>query len=67
MENVRKIYLHDPRDVEVLSGTVSLLRACRERKIPVIQVTNQVGIGCGICGWQEFVAVEAHNANLFAA
>lgn len=40
-------YLHDPKDLRLISGSASAIRLLNERKIPVIVVTNQAGVARG--------------------
>ena len=53
-----KLYLGDPRDVRVLPGVAELISVARAFKMPVIEVTNQAGIGHGYFTWSDFLSVE---------
>jgi D-glycero-D-manno-heptose 1,7-bisphosphate phosphatase len=41
-------HLHDPRDLRIIPGAESLLRACNRGGVAVVVVTNQAGIGRGL-------------------
>lgn len=45
-------------DVAVVQGAPALIGAANRRQIPVVLVTNQAGIGRGLYGWDEFLAVQ---------
>lgn len=45
-------------DVSVLPGATALIGAANRRGIPVVLITNQAGIGRGLYGWAEFLAVQ---------
>lgn len=45
-------------DVALISGAAAVIAAANERRIPVILVTNQSGIGRGYYGWREFATVQ---------
>lgn len=53
-----KEYIRRPEDVELLPGSVSLIRAARDLAMAVVVVTNQAGIGRGYSGWPEHIQVE---------
>ena len=53
-----RLYLSDPRDVELLPGITKLIRAARVLGMPVVEVTNQAGIAHGYFTWADFVRVE---------
>jgi len=62
-----KGYIADPRQVEMLSGVPTLIRAARQAGMAIIEVTNQAGIARGYFGWREFVSVEDRTRELLAA
>ena len=45
-------------DVAVLPGAAVVIGAANRQGIPVVLVTNQAGIGRGLYGWAEFMAVQ---------
>jgi D-glycero-D-manno-heptose 1,7-bisphosphate phosphatase len=51
-------YLCRCEDVVLLPGAASLIALANRRGVPVVQVTNQSGIGRGYYGWDEFREVE---------
>jgi D-glycero-D-manno-heptose 1,7-bisphosphate phosphatase len=61
-----KEYIHDPDQVELLSGIPELIRAARSLGMAVVEITNQAGIGRGYFGWREFVQVEDRVSQVLA-
>ena len=57
-------YLHEPPKVALIPGAAALITACNGMSVPVLVVTNQSGIGRGIYGWPEFVAVQSRMNSL---
>ena len=53
-----KLYLSDPRDVELLTGIAHLIRTARTLDMAVVEITNQAGIAHGYFSWSDFVGVE---------
>ena len=51
-------YLSRPADVILIPGAAEVIALANRRAIPVIEVTNQAGIGLGYYGWEQFLAVE---------
>lgn len=51
-------YLHRVADMEIIPGAAKVITAANKRGIAVVIVTNQGGIGRGLYGWQEFLAVQ---------
>jgi D-glycero-D-manno-heptose 1,7-bisphosphate phosphatase len=51
-------HLCRPGDVRLIAGAATVIAKGNARKIPVIVVTNQSGIGRGLFGWAELIAVE---------
>jgi D-glycero-D-manno-heptose 1,7-bisphosphate phosphatase len=51
-------YLHRAEDVRLMPGIARLIRAANRAGAPVIVVTNQSGVGRGLYGWDDFVAVQ---------
>jgi D-glycero-D-manno-heptose 1,7-bisphosphate phosphatase len=52
-------YLCRIEDMEIVPGAAAAITAANRRKIPVVLVTNQAGIGRGYYGWSEFAAVQS--------
>jgi D-glycero-D-manno-heptose 1,7-bisphosphate phosphatase len=52
--NVEKNYVHRVEDFEFLDGIFDLCRAAIERKMPIVVVTNQAGIGRGYYSEAQF-------------
>ena len=61
-----KEYICRPEDVELLPGSVALIRTAREVGMAVVVVTNQAGIGRGYFGWLEHIQVENRVAEVLA-
>ena len=59
-------YLCRAADLRLIPGAASLISLANRRGIPVVEVTNQAGIGRGYYGWAEFVEVEEAVAGLLA-
>ena len=51
-------YLCKVEDVRLVPGAADVVGAANRQNIPVVLVTNQAGIGRGLYGWAEFVAVQ---------
>jgi len=51
-------YLHDPLKIKINNNISSIIKACNLIKIPVIEITNQSGIGRGIYNWNDFNQTE---------
>jgi len=50
-------YLHDPKDLVVIAGVAEAIAAINRRRVPVVVVTNQAGIGRGMYGVDAYHAV----------
>ena len=57
-------YLHDPLKIKINNNISSIIKACNLIKIPVIEITNQSGIGRGIYNWNDFNQTEIEIRNL---
>jgi histidinol-phosphate phosphatase family protein len=55
--NEEREYLHDPKDLIVIAGVAQAIAAINRRRIPVAVVTNQAGIGRGMYGVEDYLAV----------
>ena len=51
-------YLCRPGDMILIPGAAEIVSLANRRSIPVIEVTNQAGIGRGYYGWEQFLEVE---------
>lgn len=51
-------YLCRPADTILIPGAAEVIGRANRRGIPVIEVTNQAGIGLGYYGWDQFLEVE---------
>lgn len=60
-------HLRRPEDVRLIPGAAEVIARANARQIPVIVVTNQSGIGRGLFGWADLVAVENRIESELAA
>jgi D-glycero-D-manno-heptose 1,7-bisphosphate phosphatase len=60
-------YLCRTEDVAVIRGAAAIIAAANQRRVPVVLVTNQAGIGRGYYGWDAFAAVQATIFSVLAA
>ena len=60
-------YLHKPEDVRLIDGATAAIGEWNRRKIPVVIVTNQSGIGRGYYDWDAFVETQAEVDRQLAA
>jgi D-glycero-D-manno-heptose 1,7-bisphosphate phosphatase len=51
-------YLCRVEDIDIVPGAAAAIAAANRRKIPVVLITNQAGIGRGYYGWREFAVVQ---------
>jgi D-glycero-D-manno-heptose 1,7-bisphosphate phosphatase len=51
-------YLSRVEDVSIIPGAAGVIAAANKRRVPVVIVTNQAGIGRGYYGWAQFEAVQ---------
>jgi D-glycero-D-manno-heptose 1,7-bisphosphate phosphatase len=51
-------YLRRAEDVRLVAGAAEVIAEANRRRIVVVLVTNQAGIGRGIYGWPEFARVQ---------
>jgi D-glycero-D-manno-heptose 1,7-bisphosphate phosphatase len=63
---VEKHYLHDPELVELIPGALEALTRLTRAGIRLFVVTNQSGIGRGLYGEKDFLAVQERLATLLA-
>jgi len=59
-------YLSRAADLALIPGAASLIALANREGIPVVEVTNQAGIGRGYYGWNEFREVEEALARALA-
>lgn len=59
-------YLCRAADLVLIPGAVEVIASANSRAIPVVQVTNQAGIGRGFYGWEAFLEVEQALARKLA-
>lgn len=59
-------YLCRPADLRLIPGAAELIALANRRGIPVVEVTNQAGIGRGYYTWEEFIEVENALAQFLA-
>jgi D-glycero-D-manno-heptose 1,7-bisphosphate phosphatase len=52
-------YLCRPADMILIPGVAEIIGLANRQGIPIIEVTNQAGIGRGYYGWEQFLEVEA--------
>jgi D-glycero-D-manno-heptose 1,7-bisphosphate phosphatase len=57
-------YLHKPNNVRLNQNIGSLINACNLINIPVIEITNQSGIGRGYYNWNDFIKTEQEIRNI---
>lgn len=51
-------YLYRVEDIVMIPGAAEVIAAANKRRVPVVMVTNQAGIGRGYYGWTEFKSVQ---------
>jgi D-glycero-D-manno-heptose 1,7-bisphosphate phosphatase len=59
-------YLRRVEDIAIIPGTAEVISAANLRRVPVVMVTNQSGIGRGYYGWTEFKSVQDAIVSLLA-
>ncbi len=52
-------YLHQAEKAKLIPGAAETIKLARARGLHVVVVTNHSGIGRGLYGWPEFIAVQA--------
>lgn len=57
-------YLSSIAGLKLIPGAACLIALANRRGIPVVEVTNQAGIGRGYYGWREFAELEAALADV---
>jgi len=51
-------YLHEPKNVKLNKNIGHIINACNKINVPVIEITNQSGIGRGYYSWDDFIKTE---------
>jgi D-glycero-D-manno-heptose 1,7-bisphosphate phosphatase len=51
-------YLCRVQDIIIIPGATEVIAAANKKRLPVVMVTNQAGIGRGYYGWSEFKTVQ---------
>jgi len=59
-------YLSRAADMVLIPEAAEVIASANRKGIPVIEITNQAGIGRGYFGWQEFVETEDALAHQLA-
>lgn len=59
-------YISRAAHLKLVPGAVEVIAASNRRGVPVVEVTNQAGVGRGYYTWDEFVAVEEALTGLLA-
>ena len=57
-------YLHEPKKVKLRLNISFLIKSCNLLNIPVIEITNQSGIGRDYYDWNSFNKTETHIRNI---
>jgi len=61
-------YLRRVEDVVIIPGAAEVISTANLRRVPVVMITNQSGIGRGYYGWTEFKTIQdAIVSSLIAA
>lgn len=61
-------YLHRVEETRLVPGAAAVIARANRRRLPVVLITNQAGIGRGLYGWAEFTQVQGKMlADLAAA
>ena len=53
-----KNYTMNPKDAKLIQGCEKVIIECNKKKIPVVLITNQGGIGLGLHTWDDFVRIQ---------
>lgn len=65
--NVERNYVHRIEDFEFVEGIFDLCRAAADRKMPIVVITNQAGIGRGYYSEQQFNTLTRWMCEQFVA
>tara|TARA_B100000029_G_scaffold316368_1_gene308781 strand:- start:23041 stop:23670 length:630 start_codon:yes stop_codon:yes gene_type:complete len=58
-----KDYTMKTKDAVLIPGSEKIIKECNKKKIPVILITNQGGIGLGIHVWTDFIRIQKKIIN----
>ena len=58
-----KDYTMETKDAKLINGSDKIIKECNKKKIPVILITNQGGIGLGLQTWNSFVKIQKKIIN----
>lgn len=64
--NIDRVYINDPRLIELIPGAARAIRKARERGYKIVVVTNQSGVGRGIIDPLILPAIHARLDELLA-
>lgn len=64
--NIDRVYINDPRLVELIPGAARAIRRAREAGYKIVVVTNQSGVGRGIIDPNVLPAIHRHLDELLA-
>ena len=56
-----KDYTMKTKDLKLIMGCDKIIKECNKKKIPVILITNQGGIGLGLHTWDNFVKIQKNT------
>ncbi len=58
-----KDYTMKAKDAKLIPGSEKIIKQCNKKKIPVILITNQGGLGLGIHVWKDFIRIQKKIIN----
>ena len=58
-----KDYTMEAKDAKLINGSDKIIKECNKKKIPVILITNQGGIGLGLQTWDSFAKIQKKIIN----
>ena len=58
-----KDYTMETKDAKLINGSDKIIKECNKKKIPVILITNQGGIGLGLQTWDSFAKIQKKIIN----
>ena len=53
-----KNYTMKTKDEKLITGCDKVIKECNKKKIPVILITNQGGIGLGLYTWNDLIKIQ---------
>jgi D-glycero-D-manno-heptose 1,7-bisphosphate phosphatase len=60
-------YLRRPEDIVIIPGAAEVISTANQRRVPVVMITNQSGIGRGYYDWTDFKSVQDAIVSSLAA